>query len=240
MRHLAEIAIERSKPSVNIASSKGPRNEPLRQFLESILPAGHGGFQLGSDLSLDAAYLTTLDYPSERTVDAPVTTSPLPAGKQAPAHSATGIDFERIAARLNSAPAILAEIDRERRTRAQPREASQAAPENETQQQLARIWCDLLALDEVGIDEDFFDLGGHSLLAVQLLSRIHRDLGIDLPDSVIYGDKLRIDNLSRAIELQQLGVSDQAAYDAMLAEIESLSDEEVAALLAEEDGNLRP
>jgi hypothetical protein len=72
---------------------------------------------------------------------------------------------------------------------------------------------------------------------VQLLSRIHQELNVDLPDSVIYGEKLRIDNLARAIELHQLGVSDQSAYDAMLAEIESLSDEEVAALLAQEEGN---
>ena len=59
----------------------------------------------------------------------------------------------------------------------------------------------------MGIDEDFFDLGGHSLLAVQLLSRIHQELAVELPDSVIYGDKLRIDNLARTIELQQLGVA---------------------------------
>jgi acyl carrier protein len=126
-------------------------------------------------------------------------------------------------------------MDRQRRKAQAPRAASNAVPQGEIQRKLARIWCDLLSLENVGVDEDFFDLGGHSLLAVQLLSRIQRDLGVDLPDSVIYGDKLRIDNLARTIELHQLGISDQEAYDSMLAEIESLSDEEVAALLAEED-----
>ena len=105
------------------------------------------------------------------------------------------------------------------------------------QARLAAIWSSLLAIDEVGIDEDFFDLGGHSLLAVQLLSRIHQELAVELPDSVIYGDKLRIDNLARTIELQQLGVGDRSTYEAMLAEVESLSDEEVAALLAQEEEN---
>ena len=37
------------------------------------------------------------------------------------------------------------------------------------------------ALDRVGIHDSFFDLGGHSLMAMQLLSRIHAALGIDLP-----------------------------------------------------------
>jgi acyl carrier protein len=103
------------------------------------------------------------------------------------------------------------------------------------QAKLAGIWCDLLGLEAVGIEEDFFDLGGHSLLAVQLLSQINQETGVDLPDSVIYADKLRIDNLARAIELQRLGISEQSSYEAMLAEIESLSDEEVAAMLAEEE-----
>ena len=70
---------------------------------------------------------------------------------------------------------------------------------------------------------------------MQLLSRIHRDLGIELPDSVIYSEKLRIRNLARHVELQQLGVEHQADYQDLLAEIEALSDEEVAALLANEE-----
>ncbi len=51
-----------------------------------------------------------------------------------------------------------------------------APPETELEQDLARIWCRLLRLDKVGIDDDFFELGGHSLLAVQLVRAVEQEL----------------------------------------------------------------
>ncbi|MFZ5833576.1 MAG: amino acid adenylation domain-containing protein, partial [Planctomycetota bacterium] len=56
-----------------------------------------------------------------------------------------------------------------------------AAPDAPIEQQLARIWADLLGLDRVGIDDDFFALGGHSLLAVRLVARIEKAFGRRLP-----------------------------------------------------------
>ena len=47
---------------------------------------------------------------------------------------------------------------------------------------LAGIWKDVLKIDLIGIDDNFFtDLGGHSLLATQIVSRIRAALDIDLP-----------------------------------------------------------
>ena len=48
---------------------------------------------------------------------------------------------------------------------------------------IAAIWCDLLGLERVGRDRNFFDLGGHSLLVVQLQERLQEELG--RPVSVI-------------------------------------------------------
>ena len=44
-----------------------------------------------------------------------------------------------------------------------------------------RIWADILGLTRVGIHNNFFELGGHSLKATQVVSRIHRELGIQVP-----------------------------------------------------------
>jgi thioesterase domain-containing protein/acyl carrier protein len=55
------------------------------------------------------------------------------------------------------------------------------APRSSTEHALARIWCDVLGLQQVGIRESFFDLGGHSLAAVRLFSRIEQITGKRLP-----------------------------------------------------------
>ena len=54
-------------------------------------------------------------------------------------------------------------------------------PQGETEQKLAALWSELLGIQEIGRDDDFFALGGHSLLALRLFSRINRDLGRTLP-----------------------------------------------------------
>ena len=46
------------------------------------------------------------------------------------------------------------------------------APVGETELRLARLWCETLGLEQVGVDRNFFDLGGHSLLVVRLLRRM--------------------------------------------------------------------
>jgi amino acid adenylation domain-containing protein len=42
---------------------------------------------------------------------------------------------------------------------------------------LARMWCDLLGVDRVGADDNFFDLGGHSLLMAELKDRLAEEQG---------------------------------------------------------------
>ena len=51
------------------------------------------------------------------------------------------------------------------------------APRNPVEEILAGIWAEVLRVERVGIDEDFFALGGHSVLAIQVISRIHDALG---------------------------------------------------------------
>jgi amino acid adenylation domain-containing protein/FkbM family methyltransferase len=51
----------------------------------------------------------------------------------------------------------------------------------ETEARLARIWTELLEVEHVGLEDDFFDLGGQSLVMIRVVSRIRDVFGVDLP-----------------------------------------------------------
>jgi amino acid adenylation domain-containing protein len=59
-------------------------------------------------------------------------------------------------------------------------------PRNEAERELARIWEEVLGKEKIGIHENFFDLGGHSLKMIRMISRIHRDLGIEISLQDVY------------------------------------------------------
>src|SRR6185369_12887999 len=50
-------------------------------------------------------------------------------------------------------------------------------PESETERVVARMWAQVLELERVGLDEDFFALGGDSLKAARALLEIEKELG---------------------------------------------------------------
>jgi len=53
-------------------------------------------------------------------------------------------------------------------------------PRSETERAIASIWRDLLQIQDVGLQTNFFDQGGHSLLLLQVQDRVKRDLGFDV------------------------------------------------------------
>src|SRR5208283_1504815 len=52
--------------------------------------------------------------------------------------------------------------------------------------QLANLWCELLQLEEVGVDDSFFDLGGNSLAAVRMVSQYHNRFGREIPPVKVF------------------------------------------------------
>jgi nonribosomal peptide synthetase DhbF len=54
-------------------------------------------------------------------------------------------------------------------------------PRNSHEEKMCALFGELLGVERVGIDDDFFALGGHSLLATRLSARIRGEFGIDMP-----------------------------------------------------------
>ena len=73
------------------------------------------------------------------------------------------------------------------------------APRSPQEESVAAIWAEVLSMERVGIDENFFTLGGHSLLATQIIHRINQTFEIDLPMRVMFDDPT-IAALSLSIE----------------------------------------
>ena len=59
-------------------------------------------------------------------------------------------------------------------------------PRTKLEQEIAKIWCEVLERESVGLDQEFLALGGHSLLATRVVSRIRQLTSSDLPLSAFF------------------------------------------------------
>ncbi|MDB9316589.1 amino acid adenylation domain-containing protein [Nodularia spumigena] len=76
------------------------------------------------------------------------------------------------------------------------------APRNSTETLVANILADVLRLERMGVDENFFELGGNSLLAIRVTSRLREAFQLDLPLHSVF-EKPTIAGLAEGIEILQ-------------------------------------
>jgi len=77
--------------------------------------------------------------------------------------------------------------------------SSYVPPTTPIENLLAGIWAEILGIDKVGIDNNFFTLGGHSLIATRVMSRIRQVFQIELPLRCLF-EKPTIALLAKEIE----------------------------------------
>ena len=98
--------------------------------------------------------------------------------------------------------------------------AAYRAPGTPTEEQLAGILTALLSVELIGVDDNFFLLGVHSLLATQVAARVHERFGVQLTPRHLFESKT-VGHLAAEVDRQ------------LEARLASMSDEEVARLLAQ-------
>ncbi|WP_433342571.1 non-ribosomal peptide synthetase [Micromonospora sp. CA-111912] len=97
------------------------------------------------------------------------------------------------------------------------------APRTDAEALVAEVYADILGVEKVGATDDFFALGGNSLRGMRAMARIRAEVDVDLPMRALFGSPVVAD---LAAQLESL----------IAAELDELSDTEVAALLATEEG----
>ena len=106
------------------------------------------------------------------------------------------------------------------------------APTTDLEIKIANIWRELLTLERIGINENFFVIGGHSLLASQVISRINRCFHIRLPQSALFENQT-IASLAQAVVYALVQVLPPIDLAVILDNIEALPDSEVIRLVAD-------
>lgn len=60
-------------------------------------------------------------------------------------------------------------------------EAAFLAPRTPAEEIVAGIWADVLGVEQIGVESNFFEVGGNSLLATQVVARLRQIFGVDVP-----------------------------------------------------------
>jgi amino acid adenylation domain-containing protein len=107
------------------------------------------------------------------------------------------------------------------------------APETPLEEQLAALFAEVLGVERVGVTANFFDLGGHSLLATQVIARVRSDIGVELPLHSIFISPTVSELAHQVVSLRGGDAEDDIGE--LLAELESLSDEEAKQALATDE-----
>ncbi|MDF2998275.1 MAG: dhbF [Xanthobacteraceae bacterium] len=180
---LGRHALAEGLETIRVAALNLPRNQPVRQFL-AALP--------GAIIAPDGA--VTLDTPAAQAAECRF------YPEEAPAEDASLIEaapvtlrpgalapeiWEIIARQLNRVEAV-EHAARAANTVERTSATAYRAPRTRLEAELATTLAEILGVERVGIDDNFFEIGVHSLLAVQFAARIRSQYGITLPIRALF------------------------------------------------------
>ncbi len=82
--------------------------------------------------------------------------------------------------------------------------------ETDTQEGLAKIWCEILNIKNVGLNSNFFELGGHSINATKLISKIYNEFNVKIPLKSVFQNaslKLLANEIDKSLEKDSVNYS---------------------------------
>ncbi|HZO74968.1 MAG TPA: amino acid adenylation domain-containing protein, partial [Ktedonobacteraceae bacterium] len=123
---------------------------------------------------------------------------------------------------------------------------SYVAPRTALERELTQIWSEVLGIEQIGVQDNFFESGGHSLKATQVLARVQQGMQVQLPLRSLF-EEPTIAGLAQALEqAREQSQGGQAAiprredisadeqFEYLLAYLERISASELSVLLKDE------
>jgi amino acid adenylation domain-containing protein len=108
------------------------------------------------------------------------------------------------------------------------------APSTPVEEDLARIWAEVLGLEQVGVHDNFFELGGHSLLATQIASRVRELYDVEVPLRSLFESPTIAQLAALITEAMLESVEEEELVD-LLEQLDELSEDELLRLLEDEE-----
>jgi FkbH-like protein len=208
LRRLGELATERQLPKLDLPYVASAKNEPARAFVDSVAAQFRVEDQNRTIYRIPASYARGINHRPGHDPEEVIKARKSEEKKGSPAQSlrtASSIGgrsdrYARLALEFSSGSAIIHAM---RAKDAHVRELQNPLekPATETEHKLVSLWQDLLNIDEIGVEDDYFALGGTSLLAARMFAEISQRFGVKLRLTTIL-ESPTVRTLSRYIEPQ--------------------------------------
>lgn len=123
-----------------------------------------------------------------------------------------------------------------RRALPEPDESTRAivqefvAPRTAVEAVVAKVWSEILSVERVGVNDNFFDLGGHSLLATQVISRLKSSFKVNLPLRTLF-ESPTVAELSAAIVALEVQPGQAEKIAGVLQKLGGMTPEQMKQLL---------
>jgi FkbH-like protein len=200
LAHLGELARANKLARVDLHFRASAKNRPALDFVEKVAGPFRRTNGDGSVFSLPARFAATVRYEPE---EAPPTPAVKGNGenKRAAESPSTFQNCRNIALHSHDVAWIVDQVDAWARANRGPVAPTgpYVPPRSNLEKELCRMWADLLGVEQIGIQDDFFAAGGSSLLAVRLFAQIEKMLGKALPLVTLFQSPT-VEKLARAIE----------------------------------------
>lgn len=143
-----------------------------------------------------------------------------------------GYDPEQIQENIKSQKREENDAETSNPTEAEVIRGTYIAPRTPTEKWLADTVAEWLELERVSIDEDFFELGGDSIKALRILSRARDEFQVEVPQSVLFSVQFTVAEMAKIIDQYQIESASDDELAALLDELDDISDDDAKALLS--------